>query len=571
MARILSIEVGNTITRICEMDYKVKNPKVYNSISINTPKGVLEDGFVKDNIEYTMAIKDALIQNNIKTKQVVFSITSNRIVTREVLLPAVKESQIGNMIKANANDYFPIDLTMYDIAHIPLGKTTGEDGSEKFRVLVMAAGKDLVQSYRKLASACGLKVTTVDYSGNSIFQIMREECGSGTELVIKLEENSTIATVISNHELTLQRQLAYGVDRAVEALVESSTFYENTYEDAMKAMCSRACIKVALNNRTKIVESGSASDSDSFAEEYQKITEGFAQLIGNLTRVIELHNLKEPQNQISRCTVVGLGSDIVDITKLFTNELGIRTEKLSSARTVAWSGARNGEGIGRYVTAMGAAIAPINLMGEETSKRSEKKAMDYGKVTIAIALASVLACAYFALPTLLKYNSETSRKKELDELNAKYTEGENLYKQFVAVEILNYQVERAGKRTVNNNDNIISLMNELEAKLPNDVKIAEFVSTDESCEITFTIPADDPLNEAAVIFQTLRKFSCFVDVNLGDMKNDGDTAGTAQENVLQFKAVCSYIPNVVSEEVPDFATIEEDKAKADRNKTAVAE
>ena len=39
--RVLSIEIGNSFTKICEMDYKVKKPKVYKVLTVETPEGIV--------------------------------------------------------------------------------------------------------------------------------------------------------------------------------------------------------------------------------------------------------------------------------------------------------------------------------------------------------------------------------------------------------------------------------------------------------------------------------------------------------------------------------------------------
>ena len=36
--KVLSIEIGHGLTRVVEMDYKAKNPKVYNYFTFETPK-----------------------------------------------------------------------------------------------------------------------------------------------------------------------------------------------------------------------------------------------------------------------------------------------------------------------------------------------------------------------------------------------------------------------------------------------------------------------------------------------------------------------------------------------------
>ncbi len=102
MARVLSIEIGYLLTRVCELDYKSKAPKVYKSFTVPTLGGVMNDGAVEPDLHYVEGIRSALRENGVKTKKVVFSITSSKIATREVMIPAVKENRIASLVKANA-------------------------------------------------------------------------------------------------------------------------------------------------------------------------------------------------------------------------------------------------------------------------------------------------------------------------------------------------------------------------------------------------------------------------------------------------------------------------------------
>ena len=84
MSKILGIEIGSSKIRICEEDYKTKNPRVYHSISVQTPQGTVNDGILNVNEELVSAVRTALQENRIKTKQIVFSMTSTKIANREI-------------------------------------------------------------------------------------------------------------------------------------------------------------------------------------------------------------------------------------------------------------------------------------------------------------------------------------------------------------------------------------------------------------------------------------------------------------------------------------------------------
>ena len=98
MAKVLSIEIGSTLTEIVEMDYKVRNPKVYKSLMISTPEGVLDEGMLYGYEHFADALKKMIKSKGFKAKKAIFSISSNRIASREVEIPYLKENQIRDYV-----------------------------------------------------------------------------------------------------------------------------------------------------------------------------------------------------------------------------------------------------------------------------------------------------------------------------------------------------------------------------------------------------------------------------------------------------------------------------------------
>lgn len=540
MAKILSVEIGNSITRICEMDFRVKNPKVYKYFCIPTPQGVLEDGFVKENAEFSLAMRRALSENKIKTKQVVFSVTSSKIVTREVLIPSVKINQVGAFVKANANDYFPIDLSMYEIAHVVLGMAQGEDGKEKLRVMVMAAGKDLIAGYAKFASSCGLRLSTIDYSGNSVYQIMKNECDD-TTLVIKVEDSATVASVISEHSLMLQRNLAYGIGRALETLMESPEFYEASYMEAFNMMCKKPCVKVVLSERTRVRERDEVfNESESAAAAREEITATFAQLISNLARLIELYHSKSPEYPVKQIILVGLGSEIAGLSKLFTNELGIPTKVLVNLRGASTYHSLDSVGMGRYVGSIGAAIEPVSLMSEQMKKKNSK-GVNYSHLSVLTGILFAVLIGGMATMSLVPYMMAKQEERRLKKEEQTYSEAEVVHNQYMSMTAFYTDLKNKCKMTEHSNDGLVAFLTELEQKLPSDVTLTEITSDAESAVLN--MKAAD-LEEAAKVFQILRSFDSVMDVNVGTTAEDDSEEGDKR---MTFSAICYYYPIEIEE------------------------
>lgn len=546
--KILSIEVGNSVTRICEMDYKAKDPKVHKYFCIPTPVGVVEDGFVNDRPDFALSLKKALNENRVKTKQVVFVVTSSKLVTREVSVPAIKANQVGSYIKANANDYFPIDLASYELAHVVLGTEKGEDGKDKYRVLAIAAGKDLISGYAKLASDCGLRLMTLDYSGNSVYQIMKSECGDATKLVIKLEDNNAIATIISNHKMMLQRNIACGFDRAVQAYMDMSDSYEMNAADAFMQMTGRSWIKGVLSERTKMIEREDVySDSEEEDEKRKKITATFTQLISNMTRVIELYNSKGAQEPITEIVLVGMGAEIAGLTKLLTNELRLQTKTVRNFTSASTFQTIDSVSMGRYVGVLGASFAPVAFSSENMKKKDAKK-VPYSLLTTLVYVVFLVVVGVLLTKAYVPYMKAQDDEKRLKSLEVQYAQAEVVHKQYLSMKDFHQQVTEKHRRTLHSNDELVAFLTELEEKMPADLVVTSFYSDAESASFIMNVPN---LEEAAVIFQTLREFESLQDVTAQLIAGNGESEG-----FYSFEVFCIYYPIPVSDTAEVAGTAE---------------
>lgn len=143
--RVLSIEIGYSLTRVCELDYKAKIPKVYKSFTVPTLDGVVNDGVLQLDTHYLEGLRGAMRENGIKAKQVIFSISSGKIANREVTIPFVKENRIGDVVRAKASEYFPMDLSQHELAYTILETMGEEKGNKQYKLMVLAVPAALLK------------------------------------------------------------------------------------------------------------------------------------------------------------------------------------------------------------------------------------------------------------------------------------------------------------------------------------------------------------------------------------------------------------------------------------------
>lgn len=532
--RVLSIEIGNSFTKICEIDYKVKKPKVYKVLTVETPEGVVVDGMLQPTQEYADHLVNALGTNGIRTKRVIFTISSTRVASREVQIPNVKASKIEALVKTNANDYFPVDLTQYEIGHYLAGGLT-EEG--KLRVMALAVPKALLNSYYQLAKMCGWEVECFDYSSNSLYQILRDEKTETVTMMIKIDENSTIVTVLSAGKVLLQRTVAYGVQDAIETMIASGAYAVNDPMSAVERFQKKTCLNRVLHQGDKLWEenAGRWEDEDAGNVEVtaarQKITSSLEPLIVGVSRVIDFYDSRNGDNPIQKTFVTGLGGSFSGMSKLFTNCLERKVHTLSDMEDkIGMSKAIRSTRPAAYISCLGAVLAPVGLIDKSQQKTKGMTVVsgtNYTFVSVAVLVLGVILSIAMAVTSLTRYFGTVAENVALQARVEELQPAQAVYNDYLATAAQYDKYQYLYEYTENPNENLVEFINELEQILPSSFWTNSFSSDMEGISMSVTVEGKAA---AARTILNIRNMESIEDVqisNITDAQNElGESAVT---------------------------------------------
>ena len=532
--RVLSIEIGNSFTKICEIDYKVKKPKVYKVLTVETPEGVVVDGMLQPTQEYADHLVNALGTNGIRTKRVIFTISSTRVASREVQIPNVKANKIEALVKTNANDYFPVDLTQYEIGHYLAGGLT-EEG--KLRVMALAVPKALLNSYYQLAQMCGWEVECFDYSSNSLYQILRDEKSEKVTMMIKIDENSTIVTVLSAGKVLLQRTVAYGVQDAIETMIASGAYAVNDPMSAVERFQKKTCLNRVLHQGDKLWEenAGRWEDEDAGNVEVtaarQKITSSLEPLIVGVSRVIDFYDSRNGDTPIERTYVTGLGGSFSGMSKLFTNCLERKVHTLSEMDDkIGMSKAIRSTRPAAYISCLGAVLAPVGLIDKSTQKAKGLTVVsgtNYTFVSVAVLVLGVILSIAMAVTSLTRYFGTVAENVALQARVEELQPAQTVYNEYLSTAAQYDKYKYLYEYTENPNENLVEFINELEQILPSSFWTNSFSSDMEGISMSVTVEGKAA---AARTILNIRNMESIEDVqisNITDAQNElGESAVT---------------------------------------------
>lgn len=564
--KVLSIEIGQQVTKAVVIDFLKKNPHVYNAFSFDTPEGVMEDGYVKDKDRMAQLLREQMKDNGVKEKEVVFSIASSKIASREVTVPYVPEKNLDNLINATAQDYFPVNMDEYTLAYNVL-ETVKEKDKKSLKLLLLAAPDSLIQNYYSLADLMGVRVESIDYYGNGSMQVLQKHIGSGYSVCVQIGSLNTMVSVLKENQQIMQRTIPYGTNTIIETMLAHPALECRDETDAMEMLCRENVVYSTLDYEDETVRGTRISEdqwkrSGQSREARKVVTDAVGGILLSVIRVVDYFGSRYPDCQLGYIYITGMGVKIRGLDTLFEREIDLPVRKLEKLTNITFSRgfARSLQDQTEYIAAIGAAIEPVgfslkelkNKQGRAASMRTVKIILA-GSVVVAVALVAV---GWFRLVGANKENENLKMEKQsLQSINQVYTENEQATKKFEDAAALHVA-------TSTKNQNLVALIEQLQKKLPKQMQVSTLQTTED--KVTLTITTKTKISVAKMLVE-------FEGIDLLTNVNVASIAGAESENdkidEYTFSVTADYTQLPTKEE-KDVSLDEADTTTTDTTQTA---
>ncbi len=495
---VLSIEIGTLVTKIVEIDYKKKNPHVYRAVSFATPEGVIEDGVIRDKDVLAVAFRNELAEAGMKEKNVVFSIASSKIATREVTLPNVKENKIGALVQATAQEYFPIDLNDYTLAYSLL-ETIKEGKDKSYKVLLLAAPDDLVDNYYNFAKEMDFNIEALDYFGNGSMQVLKKEIVLDYCACIQISGNTTMINFMNEGQQLMQRTIPQGIFNVAEAMVLSEDCMIEDMDTACEALCRDKLVCRSLDYRglddDESIVSARMTEEQWRQQEASKsarkvVTDAIGEILLSVDRVIDFFKSKYQGVELTRIYITGMGSKVVGIEELFQSVLNVETQRMEHLVNVSFP-RHFSEGLynqTEYIAVIGAAIGPVGFKSKNAAVAGAgADGLRNAQLVFGLAVICAVAMSAFSLVT---YNTEKTRNDDLNARKASLSSINQVFEENEGIKSVYDQVNNLQTSTETQNENLNGLLKQLEGSLPRTMTVSFMQSSQDGINLTITSETD---------------------------------------------------------------------------------
>ncbi len=521
-AKVVSIEAGKRICKICVTEKKNKSYAVTDSFIFSTPEGTVIDGAIMDPIVLGEKIKSELRSRGIAAANCVFSVNSSKVACRDVELPVAKDAEIKSVVTTNATEYFPIDVTKYSLSHSVISRTKTDS-----HVLVVAVPQLIVEGYTNLAEVTGLVCEAMDYSVNSQYQVLKGVSSEDVTMYVNIDPDSTLVTFVGNGELLLQRSIMTGGDEMICSYMAEKNMSNDEYVNALEAL-----------------------SADELPEGTSDFNDSLTRVAGVITRALDFFRTgKHADKEIGKVVLMGSCCHLNGLKAKVAETLEKEILYLEEVPELAGL-ANSTNGISVYINCLGSRLAPLAFLPKEyldkTGQGKQKGTLTeyYGVVVLIASLfIAVALCATQLIPYL-------SNKKELEKVEngiIEYQHAEDEYNAYVTYKKGDEALQGFVDNSINYNAELLDFLLELEAKMPSSIVFLSANCNAEGVNVNVTVP---DFAEAAVTLRQLRSFESIEVLSVSSMTKSGDAG-------VSFTLSCKYPePEVETTAAPAETTTE---------------
>lgn len=326
---VLAIDLGNNSIKLVEGKLDKGSININKLINVKIRDGIIGDGNIISKMELEVILRNTIIDNDIKAKDVIITTNSSAIINRDILIPVVREEELDTVIKYEVQQYLPINLDDYVVQFLVLDKVKESNG-EKLKVNVTAFPQRIALSYYNLINSLELNPYALDVNYNSITKFsnyienIKSNLEKSTAAFVDMGATTINVSILNNGKLDFTRLIKIGGDNIDYALSQNSSMSIKATEDIKKEDLNNSFIREILD-----------------------------ELIIELERIFQFYKNKS-QNNIEKIYIYGGVSYIDGLDKYLEERLSMEVNKLIDFKNIKIK--QDNENISIYLNAIGSII-----------------------------------------------------------------------------------------------------------------------------------------------------------------------------------------------------------------------
>jgi type IV pilus assembly protein PilM len=214
----LSLDIGSHRIKVIEIEGRTGHSRLKRAVSVPTPGSAIQNNMVYEPAAVAETIRAADGDAGIRAKRVVTSVPGPAVIIKRVTLPVQSERELENTILFEAGNFIPEDLENVNLDYQITNYL--EDGKQ-MEVLLVAAKKDIVNSYAETIREAGLAPAVIDvdyFALENMFEATYDTVPEGAVALVNIGARFSSINILKGGRSTFTGDVPVGGRDITESL-----------------------------------------------------------------------------------------------------------------------------------------------------------------------------------------------------------------------------------------------------------------------------------------------------------------------------------------------------------------
>jgi len=308
----IALDIGSTYIKLVQLKGSGKSYSLAKFGMVPLPAEVIVEGAVMDANRVSEAIKELLVAQKVKTKEVVLSVSGSSVIIKRISIADMTDEELVESIKWEAEQYIPFSIDDVNVDFQKLGPGAAEGQAD---VLLVAVKKDKINDYVNLVKDAGLEPVVVDVDAFALANMceLNYEVEAGITALLNIGASVMNINILRDGVSIFTRDITVGGNRYTEALQRDAGL---SYDDAEKI---------------KRGETVDGADMDQLNSIIATVTED---IVGEIQRSFDFFRSTTGSDKVSRVLLSGGCAKISQFTKVLAERLEIPVDIINPFKNI---------------------------------------------------------------------------------------------------------------------------------------------------------------------------------------------------------------------------------------------
>lgn len=300
----VGLDIGSHAVKVCEFEEKGPGFKLKTLGSALLPSSAVEDGVLQDSQSVAKIVSNLIKNLKIKNKEVAISVSGYSVIVKKINLAVMSEQELEQHIQSEAEQYVPFDIDDVYLDFQDL--KTNVDDEDRTDVMLVAAKKDVVDTYLNMLRTAGLTAVVVDVDAFALENAYGGNYGIEDNVaLVDIGASKMNINIVSKGTSVLARDVILGSRLLTEQIQNK---FGLTFDEA------------------EALKLGQSPAGDKQAGLEEIFVSTCTQWITEIKRALDFYYSSYPDESISRLVLSGGGARVSGLNQFFQEETGITVE-----------------------------------------------------------------------------------------------------------------------------------------------------------------------------------------------------------------------------------------------------